>query len=173
MLELYLKSGGNILYLGSAAPPIIDTEDDWDKGIRFFDEYAGFSSNNFESTKTIGTSIPSDLIFPGAILDSRYSNPAFPDSLNIDRYKNALTSYIGKIGSITILDIDEATPIYNFNTDNPNYQGCVASKYTTTIDANTTATTYILGFPLYYIEIEQAKQFIEQVLTELNIQPIM
>jgi len=43
--------------------------------------------------------------------------------------------------------------------------GYVGSKYTK--EPGTTGTAYILGFPLYYINIDDAKLFMNEVIDEI------
>jgi hypothetical protein len=81
------------------------------------------------------------------------------------------TQLVEGIGGVTFLEVDRATSIYSFQAsphlpeaELPNYEGCVGSKYT-----KGNSSTYILGFPLYYIQQSDANMFIHKIFDEVGI----
>ena len=162
VLYPYMMSGGNVVYTG---PNVIsDSKADISYDIGFLKKFAGFSSLN-------------DILTKSLFIDDRYFDVArkdnagsiFPDSLHINVDLNTYTSIAGKIGAVTFLDIDGATSLFSFSTTDPYpMNGCVVSKYT---NPNTNSTAYIIGFPLYYIEPEQAKELMKAIIQDLPIEP--
>lgn len=86
--------------------------------------------------------------------------------------KGSTVSYCGGIGYVSFFSLQNmATPIFSAVVVDSlyadNYNGVVASKYTK--EEGETGTAYILGFPLYYIHLDNAKQFIHKVFDEVGI----
>jgi hypothetical protein len=73
------------------------------------------------------------------------------------------------IGGITYFDLGEASPIYKVIHESPNAQGYIASKYAKPFTNGKVGTTYILGFPLSYIKMDDAKNFIQNVCDDIGI----
>ncbi|MGC9337629.1 MAG: hypothetical protein ACP5EQ_05990, partial [Candidatus Cloacimonadia bacterium] len=84
-------------------------------------------------------------------------------------YFGATAFRFNGIGGITYFDLGEATPIYQFIHDSPNAQGYIASKYAKPFANGKVGTTYILGFPLFYIQMDDAKNFIGQVCNDIGL----
>jgi hypothetical protein len=179
LLSVYVNTGGNIVFTGSAG-----IHDPTDAKNRFLENYAGFSENSSTMNKTIFWTNPdtTNSIFVGAAgagdfsdIDSLYINLhiyKWPNSNYFPEYFPATTYIGGAIGGITFFDLGSGTPIFNCipksSVQNPqNYYGCVGSKYTK--EPGVTGTTYILGFPLYYIQLDDAKRFINKVFDEVGI----
>jgi hypothetical protein len=73
------------------------------------------------------------------------------------------------IGGITYFDLGEASPIYKAVHESPNAEGYVGSKYAKPFANGKVGTTYILGFPLFYIQMDDAKTFIQNVCDDIGI----
>ncbi|MCK4339037.1 MAG: hypothetical protein KAW87_03495, partial [Candidatus Cloacimonetes bacterium] len=192
LLTYYLDTGGNLLFTGCAKicdPTTAKTN--------FLQNYAGFAdslsalSNSLEDNNWFwGTPNPTNSMFTGA-------NGIGDDFSNIDSLRLNLhlfnwsdlnpnfynyfpeyfpyVLYLGAIGNITFLELGEAEPIFTCIADTlPEHQiydgACVGSKYTKQDDTGTIyGTIYILGFPLYYIKLDDAKPFIHKVFDEVGV----
>lgn len=84
-------------------------------------------------------------------------------------YFGATAFRFNGIGGITYFDLGEATPIYQTIHASPNAQGYIASKYAKPFANGKVGTTYILGFPLFYIQMDDAKNFINQVCNDIGL----
>ncbi|MCD6101817.1 MAG: hypothetical protein J7J77_02040 [Candidatus Cloacimonetes bacterium] len=183
ILRFYLNSGGNLLFTGCAKV--------WDPDYtktNFLQDYAGLSDSasvlNNESLYESWDAFPAtdNSMFGGANGTKDFSD-IDTLHLNLKIYHIALDYYFPEcnthlqplraMGKITVLDIVEADPIFTCIPGplfpNPEtYDGtCVGSKYTK--EPGVTGKTYILGFPLYYIELDDAKAFIHKVFDEVGI----
>ncbi len=180
ILTLFVNNGGNIVF--SAGANLYDPEGESNS---FLTNFAGFSSNSYSMNKSLPwKGSAEEAIYPNGILAGASGvngfdfEMAIEDSLvklpipGVEYYFPAYFSSgpLGGIGNATFLTLSEATPIFKGipkeSVPNPdNYDGCIASKYTK--DPGTTGTTYILGFPLYYMKFIDAKVFMNNVIDEI------
>ena len=180
LLSIYINNGGNLLFSGSSGigdPELTNNP--------FLQDYAGFSESSYTVNKSIswseGSPNQNNSIFIGAAgvgdfseIDSIRLNPNIYKWPNNNYYPKYFppNTYLGAIGGITFFDLYEGTPIFNFIpklsvSDPENYNGCIGSKYIK--EEGKTGITYILGFPLYYILLDDAKLFINKVFDEVGI----
>jgi len=189
VLAYYLESGGNFLFTGCAKV--------WDPPLQinrvFLEEYAGLAdssstlSNSLQENNWLwGTPTPTNSMFTGANgtgddfsdIDTLHLNLHLfnwsdlnPNLSNYFPEYFPFNTYLGAIGNVTFLELNEAEPIFTCIADtlaeHQIYDGaCVGSKYT---KSGTTGTAYILGFPLYYIELDDAKVFLNKVFYEIGM----
>ena len=181
LLTYYLDTGGNLLFTGCAR--IYDPNT---AKTNFLQNYAGFAdslsalSNSLEDNNWLwGTPNPTNSMFTGA---NSFGNFSEIDTLHLNPhiYKLGLnffpeywlTTPLGAIGNITFLELGEAETIFTCIADTLGehqiYNGaCVGSKYMK--EQGVTGTVYVLGFPLYYIQLDDAKLFIHKVFDEAGV----
>jgi len=188
VLSSYINSGGNLVFTG--------TRGIWDPvqaKNKFLQDYAGLADSSSVLCNLMGdenwywgTPNQENSMFKAAKgvedfaeIDSLQLNlhlfcwhdynPYFPDTLYFPEYW--FFTPLGAIGNVTFLELSNAEPIFTCVTDNMEIHqvfsgACIGTKYT---KPEITGTVYILGFPLYYIELNDAKAFINKVFDEVGI----
>ncbi len=178
LLSFYLDSGGNLVFSGCAR--ILDPDN---TQTNFLQDYAGFS----DSTSSLngifgywGTPTPENSIFIGAngvadftVVDTLHLNLhicEWPNGNYFPEYFPPIT-YLGAIGNVTFLELENGEPIFtSVPSSLPEHQifdgACVGSKYIK--EPGVTGITYVLGFPLYYIQLDDAVQFIDKVFADID-----
>jgi hypothetical protein len=81
------------------------------------------------------------------------------------------TGYLNKIGNVTLLNPFEADTIFTCITDtmdiHQQFAGApIGTKFVK--ERNETGAVYVLGFPLYYMQLNDAKAFMDIVYTEVD-----
>ncbi len=176
ILRFYLNSGGNLLFTGCAKV----CDPDYAK-TNFLQDYAGLADTlSALNTDDIIWGIPSVNNSPmGGASGSGSFEDIEIDSLNA---VYSLAGYpfpqyfgpnpLGAIGSVTFLNLVDAEEIFtcipgpNFPNPDP-YDGApVGSKYIKTPEVS--GLVYILGFPLFYFQVDQVKLFLNKVFAEID-----
>ncbi len=187
LLSFYLDSGGNLVFSGCAKI--------WDTNIartNFLQDYAGLSESSSILNDIVesngwywGNPSPTNSMFTGtngvvdfSNIDSLRLNLHLLNwsDLNPNLYNYfpeyfPFNSYLGAIGNITFLELENGEPIFTcIPSSLPEHQifagACVGSKYRK--EPGVTGNTYILGFPLYYIQLDDARLFINKVFDEID-----
>jgi len=177
ILRFYLNSGGNLLFTGCAKV----CDPDYAK-TNFLQDYAGLADTlSALNTDDIVWGNPSvnnspmggasgSVLFEGIEIDSLnvvYSLAGYP----FPQYLGSTP--LGAIGSVTFLNIVNAEEIFtcipgpNFPDPEPYSGAPVGSKYIKT--PGVSGSVYILGFPLFYFQVDQVKLFLNKVFDEVGI----
>jgi len=175
ILTLYMDNGGNIIFSGGA-----NLYDPQSASNKFLRDFAGFASNSYALNKSLSWK-GSDDIYPNGVLAGAEGLNGFDFNMTIEDSLVLLPNNtyfphsfifgpLGGVGNATFFTLNGATPIFNGvpkeSVANPeNYDGYIASKYTK--EPGKTGTAYILGFPLYYIEFDDALMFMNNVIDEI------
>ncbi|MEA3475004.1 MAG: lamin tail domain-containing protein [Candidatus Cloacimonadota bacterium] len=176
LLSFYLNSGGNLVFTGCAK-----VCDPYYAKTNFLQDYAGLADTlSALNTDDIVWGNPSVNNSPmGGASGSGSFEGIEIDSLNV---VYSLAGYpfpqyfgptpLGAIGSVTFLNIVNAEEIFtcipgpNFPDPEP-YDGApVGSKYIKIPGVN--GLVYILGFPLFYFQVDQGKLFLNKVFDEID-----
>ncbi|MBL7108303.1 MAG: hypothetical protein ISS38_03300 [Candidatus Cloacimonetes bacterium] len=190
VLRFHLESGGNLLFTGCAkiCDPITAPTD-------FLQEYAGLADTLSSLTTTLendfglwGNPNTQNSVFAGANGSGDFSeidslnlntelylmnHPFFGDAYFPEYWFPLMPDFwfeLGAIGNVTFLNLANGESIFtcipSSQSAHEQFEGvCVGSKYQKSAD---TGIVYILGFPLYYIEPNDAKDFIDKVITQIE-----
>ena len=185
ILRYYLDQGGSLLFTGTAK--ICDPS----YGVTYYDfleEYGGLADTLSALSQLLDDNnwlwgIPNqeNSMFVGARGVNDF-NPLDPFNLNLHIYKFPTDLYfpeywitssnpLGKIGNVTFLNPVQAETIFTCITDTMDIHqqfadAPVGTKYVK--DPGETGAVYTLGFPLYYMNIGEAKTFMDIVYNDLD-----
>ncbi|MCD6330092.1 MAG: lamin tail domain-containing protein, partial [Candidatus Cloacimonetes bacterium] len=182
ILRFYLNSGGNLLFTGCAKV----CDPDYAK-TNFLQDYAGLADSPSILNDIVesngwywGTPTPENSMFVGANGSEDFSE-IDTLHLNLHIYEWPTGTYfpeyfppytpLGAIGNVTFLELENGESIFTcIPSSLPEHQifagACVGSKYRK--EPGVTGNTYILGFPLYYIQLDDARLFINKVFDEID-----
>ncbi len=191
-LTYYLEQKGSLVFTGTAR--ISDKSTYYyhnyphDKKYIFLREYAGLADTLSELSQSLdldnwfwGTPTVENSMFAGAQGVNDFGNFGqfnlnqhlykFPTGAFFPEYWIFSTNPLGKIGNVTLLNPLKADTIFTCITDtmdiHQQFAGApVGTKYVK--EPNETGAVYVLGFPLYYMQLDDAKAFMDRVYTEVD-----
>jgi len=186
ILRYYLDQGGSLLFTGTAN--ICDPPYSNYACINFLEKYGGLADTLSALSQLLGdnswfwgTPNQNNSMFVGARGLNNF-NTLDPFNLNLHIYKFPTGAYfpeywimtsnpLGKIGNVTFLNPDQAETIFTCITDTMSIHqqfvdAPVGTKYVK--EPGETGAAYTLGFPLYYMEMDDAKTFMDLVYADLD-----
>ncbi|HHE39909.1 MAG TPA: T9SS type A sorting domain-containing protein [Candidatus Cloacimonetes bacterium] len=184
ILRYYLEQKGSLLFTGAAkiCDPIAPSTRD------FLQEYGGLEDTLSALSQLLEDNnwlwgIPSvdNSMFVGANGLNDF-NTIDPFNLNLHIYKFPTGAYfpeywvmtsnpLGKIGNVTFLNQEQAETIFTCITDTMDIHqqfadAPIGTKYIK--EPGETGAVYTLGFPLYYMVMDDAKTFMDLVYADLD-----
>ncbi|MBC8526130.1 MAG: lamin tail domain-containing protein [Candidatus Cloacimonetes bacterium] len=184
IMRYYLDQGGSLLFTGTAniCDPL------YPNYINFLEKYGGLADTLSALSQLIdennwlwGMPNQENSMFVGAHGVNDF-NTLDPFNLNLHIYKFPTGAFfpeywvmtsnpLGKIGNVTFLNPVQAETIFTCITDTMAIHqqfadAPVGTKYVK--DPGETGAVYTLGFPLYYMEIDDAKTFMDLVYADLD-----
>lgn len=165
VLIMYLHNGGNLFYNGTS--PIKDGT----STRRFFENYCGFSPDN----ATLNKPMKGQLGIPGTCTGARWIGATSKSTYDLIYNRSLLPpNYLfNALNGYTLFDVGDGTPIYVSVPDstlaNPNnYEGNIGVEYEHTLNSYT-SKVFVLGIPLYYMELDGAQSFIHYIFDKTRI----
>gem|GEM_PF-867092 len=191
VLNYYLEQRGSLVFTGTCKISDKYTynydENRNDKRYIFLREYAGLVDTLSELSQSLddnnwlwGNPTLENSFFTGAHGINDFSSI---EEFNLNSHLYYLpthfyfpeywvtTGYLNKIGNVTLLNPIEADTIFTCITDtmdiHQQFAGApVGTKYVK--EPNETGVVYVLGFPLYYMQLNDAKAFMDIVYAEVD-----
>ena len=181
ILRYYLDQGGSLLFTGTAniCDPVPYCYDLLEKYGGLADTLSALSQVLDENNWLWGNPSQENSMFVGAhgINDFTIIDPF---NLNLHLYylpngiwfpESWVYGPLGKIGNITFLNPEQAETIFTCITDTMDIHqqfadAPVGTKYIE--EPGETGAVYTLGFPLYYMEMDDAKTFMDLVYADLD-----
>jgi len=179
VLGYFLRAGGNLLFTGGCYGICDPTY----ARAEFLQTYAGLADtlSGLNSLDFYWGSSPSVNNSPlgGVSGINSFANIEIDSFNTVYTILNPFPEYwmltpLQAIGSVTFLNIiDDAEEIFTsvpgpfFPDPDPYYGAPIAVKYTK--DPGVTGTVYTFGFPLFYFDVNQTREILDQVMSDLGM----
>ncbi|MCK4979714.1 MAG: hypothetical protein KAS62_04920, partial [Candidatus Delongbacteria bacterium] len=176
-LKIYMLQGGNIVLSGGSNLKIMNQKCT-DNGFNILEEYFGIPMNNEDAIGTVPSSVPFlfnqffiEAIGLGSFSDIDLLLPSFNNAVNLGNglqpvaYFNDVDTYYESevIFTYGCRDVDENDPYAPTQEEYDQFNELPVALKKVTEDNS----CYIFGFPLAYMEPDQVKSMMTQILNEL------